>query len=133
MMMTHSSRVIGNLLEMATTPVTMDMSNPTNLLQERATKMAEVLVEDDNARKHLYEVVITCMPTSVSMVIIFLISRPSAPPYIMHCVQCSSNYNSLQACCLPGGHSCISSTSWWVGLISYAWTPLLYQLLVSFV
>ena len=68
MMMSHSSRVIGNLLEMATTPVTMDMSN---LLQERATKMVEVQVEDDNTRKHLYEVIITCMLATVSIVITF--------------------------------------------------------------
>lgn len=57
MMVLHSTRVIGNLLEMATTPVAMDIASPTpSLLQERVTKMVEVQVEDPETRKHLYEV-----------------------------------------------------------------------------
>ena len=57
MMISHSTRVIGNLLEMATTPVTTDIGSPTpSLLQDRVTKMMEVQLEDHETRKHLYEV-----------------------------------------------------------------------------
>ena len=63
MMVSYSTRVIGNLLEMATTPVTMDTTSPTpSLLQERVTKMMEVQLEDHEIRKHMYEVY--CMYSS---------------------------------------------------------------------
>ena len=56
-MVSHSTRVIGNLLEMVTTPVATDTATFTpSLLQERVTKMMEVQVEDSETRKHLYEV-----------------------------------------------------------------------------
>ena len=57
MMISHSTRVTGNLLEMATTPVTTDTGSPTpSLLQDRVTKMMEVQLEDHETRKHLYKV-----------------------------------------------------------------------------
>ena len=57
MMISHSTRVIGNLLDIATIPVAMDTANPTpSLLQERVTKMVEIQLEDPETRKHLYEV-----------------------------------------------------------------------------
>ena len=57
-MVSHSTRVVGNLLEMATTPV-IDIdtaSHAPSLLQDQATKMAELELEDDEIRKHLYKV-----------------------------------------------------------------------------
>jgi len=55
MMLSHGARVIGNLLEMATTSVTIDTTSHTPLL-DQVTKMIEVEVEDHETRNHLYEV-----------------------------------------------------------------------------
>ena len=55
MMICHCSRVIGNLLDMATSPVAMDTAS-TSTLQERVVNMLEIELDDDEVKKHLYKV-----------------------------------------------------------------------------
>lgn len=59
LMISHSNRVIGNLLDMVATPVTTDMTSDSLPLQDQVTKMVEVQLEDQQIRKHLYEVCYT--------------------------------------------------------------------------
>lgn len=58
MMVSHSTTVIGNFLEMATTPVTMDTASdtPFSPLQDQVTKVLEIQLDDREIRTHLYEV-----------------------------------------------------------------------------
>lgn len=58
-MLSHGTRVIRNLLEVAVTPVTEDTSTPA--LVDQVTKMLEVQLDDDEMRSHLYEVDSTCV------------------------------------------------------------------------
>ena len=58
MMVSHSTKVVRNLLEMATTPViNVDTaSHAPCLLQDQATKMMELELEDNEIRMHQYKV-----------------------------------------------------------------------------
>ena len=70
-MVSHCTKVIGNLLEMATTPV-IDMdtaSHAPSLLQDQATKIAELELEDDEIRKRLYKVHTTTLLTCYMLVV----------------------------------------------------------------